>query len=260
MKLSCVRSFFTAPKSGKNGPMMYSEGTWTEKEYTRTISLCPYVECDGSYWYVKSEGTVPSSARPSASSQYWALGEGLKFVLIEFLVANFAKLGAAIFYDNFMFSQQGIINGEESNDYKSFDARDPDGAEDSNSFAPHIYFDFKTGTVRAMKGQFGGLFGAGNKTTMNRIEIDTNKGHLKFYGPESSNDENHDLPGQNAKEICLFDLTFDTDPDSLTRFVNMKMNTNKGYVAFNFFDGITYSNTSNNKFAIRSWEQILNIQ
>ena len=259
MKLSCVRTFFTAPKSGKNGPMLYSEGSWTSKEYTRTTTKCPYVECDGSYWYVKAEGTVPASARPSASSPYWALGEGLKFVLVEFLVANFAKLGAAIFHSDFMFSQQGLMNGVESDDYKDFDPADPDG-QLPNDFVPHFYVDFRQGIVNAMKGKFGGLFGAGNRTTMNRIEIDTDKGHLKFYGPESSNDENHDLPGQNAKEICLFDLTFDTDPDSLTRFVNMKMNTNKGYVAFNFFDGIIYSNTSNNKFAIRSWEQILNIQ
>ena len=203
MKLSCVRTFFTAPKSGKNGPMLYSEGSWTSKEYTRTTTKCPYVECDGSYWYVKAEGTVPASARPSASSPYWALGEGLKFVLVEFLVANFAKLGAAIFHSDFMFSQQGLMNGVESHDYKDFDPADPDG-QMPNDFVPHFYVDFRQGIVNAMKGKFGGLFYSKNKTTMNEVEINMDKGYMNFYGPSNSDDENHDLPGQHAERIRLF--------------------------------------------------------
>ena len=259
MKLSCVRTFFTAPKSGKNGPMLYSEGSWTAKEYTRTATKCPYVECDGSYWYVKQDGTVPASERPSASSQYWALGEGLKFVLVEFLVANFAKLGAAIFHSDFMFSQQGLMNGVESDDYKDFDPADPDG-QLPNDFVPHYYVDFRQGIVHAMKGKFGGLFYSKNKTTMNEVEINMDKGYMNFYGPSNSDDENHDLPGQHAERICLLSMQFDTDPDSLGRFVSIKLHTSNGDVGFNFFDGISYTNTATGKWAIRSWEQILNIQ
>ena len=259
MKLSCVRTFFTAPKSGKNGPMLYSEGSWTSKEYTRTTTKCPYVECDGSYWYVKAEGTVPASARPSASSPYWALGEGLKFVLVEFLVANFAKLGAAIFHSDFMFSQQGLMNGVESDDYKDFDPADPDG-QLPNDFVPHFYVDFRQGIVNAMKGKFGGLFYSKNKTTMNEVEINMDKGYMNFYGPSNSDDENHDLPGQHAERRCLLSIQFDTDPDTLGRFVGIKLHTNNGEVGLNFYDGISYSNTQTGKWAVRSWEQILNIQ
>lgn len=259
MTLSCVRTFFTAPKSGKNGPMLYSEGSWTAKEYTRTVTKCPYVECDGSYWYVKAEGTVPATERPSASSQYWALGEGLKFVLVEFLVANFAKLGSAIFHSDFMFSQQGLLNGVESDDYKDFDPDDPDG-QLPNDFVPHFYVDFMRGIVHAMKGKFGGLFYSKNKTTMNEVEINMDKGYMNFYGPSNSDDENHDLPGQHAERTCLLSMQFDTDPDSLGRFVGIKLHTSNGDVGFNFYDGISYTNTATGKWAIRSWEQILNIQ
>lgn len=259
MKLSCVRSFFTAPKSGKNGPMMYSEGSWIAKEYTRTITKCPYVECDGSYWYVKAEGTVPASARPSASSPYWELGEGLKFVLVEFLVANFAKLGSAIFHSDFMFSQMGKLDGVESDQYQEFDPDDPEG-QLPRDFVPYFYIDFARGIIHAIKGKFGGLFSAKNETTMNEVEINCDKGYMKFFGPDVSFDDDNNLPSPNAKKIELLTLEFETAADNLQRFVNVKLNTATKHIFINLADGIVYQNDVTGKYVVKSWEQILNIQ
>ena len=83
---------------------------------------------------------------------------------------------------------------------------------------------------------------------------------MNFYGPSDSDDINRDLPGQHAERTCLLSIQFDTDSDSLGRFVDIKLHTNEGEVSFNFYDGISYTNTITGKGAIRSWAQILNIQ
>ena len=78
-------------------------------------------------------------------------------------MANFAKLGGAVFYGDYMFSQSGTINGTEVSgvdaEGKAYYRQFTDGVT-YGTFLPYLMLNFKTGELNAEKGKFKGTIEA----------------------------------------------------------------------------------------------------
>ena len=150
--------------SGKDGPMPYYAGEYiTNRAYSSTNGTCPIVLYNDHYYMLNPgvSGYIgaaePSNGRPECHTPAgdvayaaskgitprWRLFDQFKAVFADILMANFAKLGSAVFYDDWMLSQQGRLIDtttgeitEASTEYQKF----PDG-----SFQPNIALNFDTG-------------------------------------------------------------------------------------------------------------------
>lgn len=153
LKVSKYRDLNTAPRNGDIYPLGIPAGTYDDKtSYIRTRSVCPIVEHNEEYWYPAKEGVLKGS-EPSASNPAWKKADNFEVMLVKVLFAQFAKLGEAIFHGRFMFSQQGVVNGAASSQYKNFSPDDPDNEASAQRFAPNLYLDFQTGAARLAKGK-----------------------------------------------------------------------------------------------------------
>ena len=187
---------------GKTGRYYYYDGYFnSSKKYTATDHQAPYVAFDWtdtetvngvqtqvvktSYYMLIADTNKPSSTyiapRTQAASGVWELMEtSFKWLIAEAFFTNFAKLGSAVFYGDWMISQHGTVNGVASTQYELFDDEDPTGTV-AGHFVPNFAIDL-------MEGQ--AYFG-GNKVRFNadgsgwlankNIEWDF-KGNLRFAG------------------------------------------------------------------------------
>ena len=131
--------------TGAKGQMMYPAGIWSSTtSYESTSTLTPYVMWNNQYWYIKKENYTSLAEEPSANSTTWGLADRLTVVFIEALFAAFGKLGSAIFYDEWMFSQYGEISGAVSQSYQSFVKSDPEGTAQGH-FRPNLALDLLRG-------------------------------------------------------------------------------------------------------------------
>lgn len=95
---------------GDLGPIFYPAGVWTSGvSYTRTDSLCPYVEYEGSYYYPASNGTPSTSTAPP--TYQWLEATHLGMVLTDAVFSPFGKLGSSVFDEDYQFSQYGYMVG-----------------------------------------------------------------------------------------------------------------------------------------------------
>lgn len=159
-KLSAEKVLYPA---AKRGPMMFPMGTWDKDvNYTSTDLLTPIVEEDGQYYYMNVEGVSLAGTDPKLSAGnngIWSIADKFKVIFTDVLFSAFAKLGAAIFDDNYMFSQYGLdANDKDSKDYTSFDG-DPT-AHIGNRFAPNFCINFLTGEIWAQKAHISGEINA----------------------------------------------------------------------------------------------------
>lgn len=129
----------------------------------------PFVELDGQYYAMYIEGTWLGTEEGRTPKQdyawfgntaIWRLMDKYKAIYTEILFADFAKLDQAIFYDGYMFSQQGTdADGNPSSNYQDFA---------TGNFIPNLKLDFLTGridaqlayiigTINALAGKIGGF-------------------------------------------------------------------------------------------------------
>lgn len=91
----------------------------------------------------------------------------------------------------------------------------------------------KDGTLVSKNGTFenvnaSGVFFSKNTVTGNEIEMNAQKGTFVMRGPTYVDDDNQDIPGLNASIIDIFNLSFEVDPDTLSRIVTMRMRSGNG--------------------------------
>lgn len=135
----------TPGDTGKTGPWWMPQGSWDALiAYERTDDVIPVVEHNGEYWYVATANTIVEGVEPTASSTEWKLAERFRVVFMEALFAAFAKLGSAIMNGDWMMSQYGTLNGGVSNNYRLFDATDPEGKV-AGHFCPNWAVDLLKG-------------------------------------------------------------------------------------------------------------------
>lgn len=103
-----------------------------------------------------------------------------------------------------------------------------------------IWIDPTTGTLNATDGNFSGKFRSYNPTTWNEINIDAYSGALVMKGPNAVQDDNRDLPHEGATQTELFRLEFQTDPDTLRRVANMRLNGLGTYASIDGIDGFYF--------------------
>lgn len=149
---------------------LYPAGTYDPNtRYVCNEYSGPFVEFEGQYYAMYTEGewlgSVKGRTPKEDYAQYgskatWRLMDKYKAIFIEILFADFAKLDQAIFYDGYMFSQQGTDqNGNPSSNYQDFA---------TGNFIPNLKLNFLTGridaqiafiagTIHALAGKIGGL-------------------------------------------------------------------------------------------------------
>lgn len=150
---------------GAVGPMVYPAGIWKPgTTYKASDGACPVVMCGGAF-FVLRPGETATGVNPvedyalRGSASPWQPMESMQYVFADVLMANFAKLGAAVFYGDFMFSQDGTINGEPVSGLDAngvaYYTRFTDG-KSAGTFIPNICVNFKSGYLGAAVGVFSG--------------------------------------------------------------------------------------------------------
>lgn len=142
---------------------LYPAGTYDPNtRYVCNEYSGPFVEFEGQYYAMYTEGEwLGSTMGRSPKEDYaqfgnkatWRLMDKYKAVYTEILFADFAKLDQAIFYDGYMFSQQGTDAEGNPGEYHEFATGD---------FNPNLKLDFRTGLLYSrlaniIAGQIGGL-------------------------------------------------------------------------------------------------------
>lgn len=130
--------------------MPYPNGVWNKTAtYTRTERTAPFVEHGGQVYLLNRQGTFTGDSNPNPSEDYgangsdatWILFEKIPYLFTNILLAEFAKLGSAVFTQNRLISQQGV---DGTNDYQTY-------AGDGGTWQPNIMLDFLTGAGHLSK-------------------------------------------------------------------------------------------------------------
>ena len=159
-------------KEGTDGIMVYPAGVYSaDITYTADNESSPVVAYDGNYYMLirgksYNGATMPEGRRNPAEDVAnggddvrWRLFDKFNAVFADVVMAAFAKLGGAVFYGDYMISQNGSINGsavqgEDENGvayYRQF----TDGTT-AGTFIPNLMLNFKTGDFYAADGIFSG--------------------------------------------------------------------------------------------------------
>lgn len=139
-------------EQGDIGPLVYPAGEYASGvTYTRTALSAPMVLCEGQYYVLSKAGSFKginpkTDYAANGSKATWVLMDKVQYAFFEVVMANFAKFASAVFYQQYMFSQQGVdASGKSTTNYKGFS---------SNAFTPNIQLDFLTGAVHFAQKNF----------------------------------------------------------------------------------------------------------
>lgn len=161
---------------GGPGKMLYPAGAWNStKTYYTTDTTTPYVsygeDASGNtiYWYIAADASSGiTGERPYDGSDYWEHIESFSAVYAQILMADFAKLDSAVFYDGFMFSQQGvayesysssgvtgstgftdflIIRGTQTGEREPMGSKTVSDILENSAFVPNTFINYKTGEI-----------------------------------------------------------------------------------------------------------------
>lgn len=165
---------------GRDGLMVYPAGYYDPNTtYSATSETAPVVMYNENYYVLRRGSTYKGASQATnrstpalevanapvqngASTSRWILFDKFNAVFADIVMADFAKLGSAVFCGDWMISQQGTRNGSPSNEYQYF----KDG-----SFEPNYAVNLKTGELKAYGCKIqGGEIGIGN----NKFKIDEN--------------------------------------------------------------------------------------
>lgn len=157
---------------GADGLMVYPAGYYDPNTtYSATSDAAPVVMYAENYYVLRRGKTYKGASQEDSrntpakevanapvqngeSTSRWILFDKFNAIFADIIMANFAKLSSAVFYGDWMFSQQGTRNGTTSNDFQYF----ADG-----SFIPNFSVNFKTGEMKAFGCKIqGGEIGIGN--------------------------------------------------------------------------------------------------
>lgn len=152
---------------GEAGPMGCPYGEWSEEEeYKIENGIIPIVYYDPSndgsgQYYIPKVNDIPKGTKPS-DSNYWKVFTGYKFLLANFLMANWAKFGSAnggIFYDKWLFSQDGMDEYGDPATYSEYAGIGSNMMIDQDlgtleyfltgKFRPNALIDFQHGIIKA---------------------------------------------------------------------------------------------------------------
>lgn len=123
------------PQRGRSGQLVYPAGVYNvDATYKTTYDVAPYVLDNGKYYVMNAigewKGSGKSEGDNSPSKNYnngnntkavWIPFEMFEAIYADIGVFNQALVGSAVFYKNFIFSQQGVDNnGNVSSRFEEF--------------------------------------------------------------------------------------------------------------------------------------------
>lgn len=133
--------------AGQRGRLPYPAGLWgVSTTYIATDDKTPIVYYEaGKTYYVMNKTTSVLGLNPASDyaangvDATWIPFENYKAIFTEILMTNFAKLASAVFWGDYMFSQQGIdAAGNNTTAYQGFGTSD---------FTPNLQINLKTGEI-----------------------------------------------------------------------------------------------------------------
>lgn len=211
-----ARAVVPIVKDGKNGRegvdglIVYPAGYFNpEATYSATDETTPVVKYGENFYVLKRGKTYTAAVMPDnrktpagdvaygGEDSRWQLFDKFNAIYTDIIMAEFAKLGEAVFFGDWLISQQGKRNGADSNEYQYF----KDG-----SFIPNYAVNFKTGEFisgdASIKGRIDALRGTIGGFTINENSIS--------YGDVSNTDLNEEGKAFiSPKQIFIQDQ----DPD-----------------------------------------------
>ena len=142
---------------GRDGLMVYPAGYYDPNTtYTATSETAPVVMYADNYYVLKRGKTYKGASQDSnlntpaldianntQANARWQRFDKFNAIFADIVMAEFAKLGSAVIYGDWMISQQGTRNSAASSEYQHF----KDG-----SFEPNVAINFKTGELRLKNG------------------------------------------------------------------------------------------------------------
>ena len=142
---------------GRDGLMVYPAGYYDPNTtYTATSETAPVVMYADNYYVLKRGKTYKGASQVSnlntpaldianntQANARWQRFDKFNAIFADIVMAEFAKLGSAVIYGDWMISQQGTRNSAASSEYQHF----KDG-----SFEPNVAINFKTGELRLKNG------------------------------------------------------------------------------------------------------------
>jgi hypothetical protein len=141
--------------AGAKGAIYLCRGEWNNQEtYIKTAAVVHYVIHKG-YAYEPKVAIVIGGNNPLADVQAgganWKSLGRYDVIATRVLLANFALIAGAVFWDNKLMSQYGTNNsGAETNDYTGY-SEDATGNE-TGAFHPNLLIDFSKGQIRMAQG------------------------------------------------------------------------------------------------------------
>ena len=187
--LTAVDTLYTAPEDGKDGRIPYPAGTYASgARYSRTSTATPYVEKAGNYYIlnVDSAQGIDPVTDVANNGKHWLLMDKFAAIFVEMLIANLGKLGSAVFYGDYMYSQYGKRGTTVIDTAGNYSAPTDAGGD----FSPNFIIDFLTGKLRCanaeVKGKVEADEGYIGNMTISGSQFDSKNGKIFFGGNSNS--------------------------------------------------------------------------
>lgn len=193
---------------GRDGLMVYPAGAFdANTTYTATGETAPVVMYSGNFYVLKRGLTYSATSMPDnrktpagdvaygGADTRWQVFDKFNAIFADIVMADFAKLSSAVFYGDWLISQQGIRNGAASTEYQYF----KDG-----SFTPNFSVNFNTGEMHCVNGIFSGAIRTSLKTLEESDAIDVGPATINMYaGRRYRIHKDLDLNVSNYSELEL---------------------------------------------------------
>ena len=130
---------------GNNGPLLVPYGSWDAKRtYRSTSDVKIFVERKRMYYVLTklNADCVGIDPATDVKNEYWRLMDYVEYMFVNAMVADFGKIGSAVFAGDYMLSQYGVGKDghpiQTDNGYEAF-------TPDMSNFIPNILLNFVTG-------------------------------------------------------------------------------------------------------------------
>ena len=130
---------------GDNGPLLVPYGSWdAQRTYRSTSDVKIFVERKRMYYVLTklNADCVGIDPATDVKNEYWRLMDYVEYMFVNAMVADFGKIGSAVFSGDYMLSQYGVGKDghpiQTDNGYEAF-------TPDMSNFIPNILLNFVTG-------------------------------------------------------------------------------------------------------------------
>ena len=132
-------------EAGSAGPLLVPYGSWDAKRtYRSTSDVKIFVERKRMYYVLTklNADCVGIDPATDVKNEYWRLMDYVEYMFVNAMVADFGKIGSAVFSGDYMLSQYGVGKDghpiQTDNGYEAF-------TPDMSNFIPNILLNFVTG-------------------------------------------------------------------------------------------------------------------